>query len=118
VIPRLSVIVLAGLLVASALLLVTALHRSRNLFFEMERLQRQARVLEAEGTRLRIELGRAGQPAAVEASARALGLKPIDGKRTVFLPPTEERRACAGAQSQGPAPDRTAETCAEAAEKR
>lgn len=88
-IPRLFVVVLAALLVASALLLVTALHRSRNLFFEMERLQQQARVLEAEGTRLRIELGRAGQPAAVESSARALGLKPIDGKRTVFLPPAE-----------------------------
>ncbi|HEU0204535.1 MAG TPA: hypothetical protein VFR86_29335, partial [Burkholderiaceae bacterium] len=64
---------------------------------------------------------RAGQPAAVEASARALGLKPIDGKRTVFLPPTKERRACAGAAGplQGPTGERAGvEACAEPAEKR
>jgi cell division protein FtsL len=76
----------ALLLVLSCLGLVTSQHRGRSLFVELGRLQAQARELEAEGGRLRIELGKASQPAAVAASARNLGLRPTEAKQTVFLP--------------------------------
>jgi cell division protein FtsL len=76
----------AALLLASSLSLVTAQHRARSLFVDLERAQQQARQLEADGDRLRIELGRASQPAAVETAARELGLKPVDAGRVVFLP--------------------------------
>ena len=69
---------IALLLVASALSLVTAQHRARSLFIDLERAQQQARTLDAEGDRLRVELGRASQPAAVASAARQLGLKPVD----------------------------------------
>jgi cell division protein FtsL len=83
---RTLVALLAGLLFACSLLLVGAQHRARGLFIDLERAQQQARQLEAEGNRMRIDLGRAAQPAAVEAAARGLGLQPIDSQRTVFLP--------------------------------
>lgn len=75
-----------ALLVAASFSLVTAQHRSRSLFVDLERAQQQSRQLDAEGDRLRIELGRASQPAAIESAARELGLKPVDGGRVVFLP--------------------------------
>jgi cell division protein FtsL len=77
---------LAVLLVLACLLLVSSQHRARGLFVELGRLQLQAKDLEAEGNRLRIELGRAAQPAAVAAAARNLGLRPTESKQTVFLP--------------------------------
>lgn len=77
---------IALLLVASALSLVTAQHRARSLFVDLERAQQQARTLDAEGDRLRVELGRASQPAAVASAARQLGLKPVDAAQVVFLP--------------------------------
>jgi cell division protein FtsL len=77
---------LAVLLVLACLLLVSSQHRARGLFVELGRLQLQARDLEAEGNRLRIELGRAAQPAAVAAAARGLGLRPTESRQTVFLP--------------------------------
>lgn len=85
------------LLLASALSLVTAQHRARSLFVDLERAQQQARALEAEGNRLRVELGRASQPATIEAAARELGLRPVDGARTVFLPATPAAAAAQGA---------------------
>jgi cell division protein FtsL len=78
--------VVVALLVAASFSLVTAQHRARSLFVDLERAQQQARQLDAEGDRLRIELGRASQPAAIESAARELGLKPVDGGRVVFLP--------------------------------
>jgi len=77
---------LAVLLSVSALSLVTAQHRARSLFVDLERAQQQARTLDAEGDRLRVELGRASQPAAVASAARQLGLKPVDAAQVVFLP--------------------------------
>jgi cell division protein FtsL len=89
-----ALIALVGLLLlASSLSLVTAQHRARSLFVDLERAQQQARQLDAEGDRLRIDLGRASQPAAIETAARELGLKPVDAGRVVFLP------AAAGAGS-------------------
>jgi cell division protein FtsL len=84
---RAIVAVLAALLMASALSLVTAQHRARELFADLEAAQQLTRQNEAEGNRLRIELGRASQPAVIEAAARALGMRPIDPEHTALLPP-------------------------------
>jgi len=78
--------VLALLLVLACLSLVTSQHRARGLFVELGRLQTQTKELEADGNRLRVDLGKAAQPAAVAAAARNLGLRPTDSKQTVFLP--------------------------------
>jgi cell division protein FtsL len=83
---KLLIALVGLLLLASSLSLVTAQHRARSLFVDLERAQQQARQLEAEGDRLRIELGRAAQPAAIESAARDLGLRPVDAGRVVFLP--------------------------------
>jgi cell division protein FtsL len=80
------VLLLALLLVLACLALVTSQHRARGLFVELGRLQVQARDLEAEGNRLRIELGKAAQPSAVTGAARNLGLRPTESRQTVFLP--------------------------------
>lgn len=85
------------LLLASGLAVVTAQHRARSLFIDLERAQQRAKALEAEGNRLRVELGRASQPAEIEAAARELGLRPVDGARTVFLPATPAAAASQGA---------------------
>lgn len=81
-----AVATLALLLVLACLSLVTSQHRARGLFVELGRLQVQAKDLEAEGSRLRIELGKAAQPSAVAGAARNLGLRPAESKQTVFLP--------------------------------
>lgn len=83
---RVVILLLGVVLVASAFSLVTAQYRSRTLFVELGRAQQRAAALEAEGNRLRVEQARGAQPAAVEAAARRLGLKPIDAKESVFLP--------------------------------
>jgi cell division protein FtsL len=78
-------LVLGLLLFGSALALVTAQHRARALFIDLERAQQQAKQHEVEHDRLKIELARLSQPAYVEAEAKRVGLKPVDGNRTVFL---------------------------------
>jgi cell division protein FtsL len=91
-----SVVLLILGLVASSLLLITAQHRARGLFIEIEREQQIAQRLEAEAKRLRVELGRVSQPAMVDAAALRLGLKRVELARTVFVPqpqvPDEVRR--------------------------
>jgi len=84
---RITVAALAALLMASALSLVTSQHRARELFADLEAAQLLTRQSEAEGNRLRIELGRSSQPAAIEAAARQLGMRPIDPQHTALLPP-------------------------------
>lgn len=79
------VLLLGFALFASALALVTAQHRSRSLFIDVERAQQQSRQLDIDYERLKIELARLSQPAYVEAEARRLGMKPVDDGRTVFL---------------------------------
>jgi cell division protein FtsL len=81
-----AIAVLIPALVASSLLLITAQQRARGLFVQLEREQQTAQQLQADGNRLRIELGRVSQPANVEAAALALGLRRIDMARTAFLP--------------------------------
>jgi cell division protein FtsL len=78
-------IVIGALLFASALGLITAQHRSRALFIDVERAGNNGKQLDVEFDRLKIELSRLAQPAYVAAEARRLGLKPIDPARTVFL---------------------------------
>ncbi len=73
-------------LVACSLSLITSQHRARGLFVELERAQQMAQQLEADGNRLRVELGRVSQPANVETAARQLGLRPVDSAHTVFVP--------------------------------
>jgi len=90
---RITVAALAALLMASALSLVTSQHRARELFADLEAAQLLTRQSEAEGNRLRIELGRAGQPAAIETLARQMGLRPIDPDHTALLPPAATRGA-------------------------
>jgi cell division protein FtsL len=79
------VVLLALALFGCALALVTAQHRARTLFVDVERAQRQARQLDIDYDRLKIELSRLAQPAYVEAEARRLGMKPVDPSRTVYL---------------------------------
>lgn len=81
--------VAGALLFASALSLVSAQHRARSLFVDLERAQAEARSRDVEWNRLRIELARVAQPAYVEQAARQLGLRPVDTARTVpaVLPP-------------------------------
>ncbi|HYM48308.1 MAG TPA: cell division protein FtsL [Burkholderiaceae bacterium] len=79
------VLLLGLLLFVSALSLVTAPHRSRSLFIDLERAQLDAKRLDVEHERLRIEQSRLSQPAHVATEARKLGLKPLDAARTIFL---------------------------------
>jgi cell division protein FtsL len=81
------VALMAAGLMSSALALVTAQHRARELFADLEVAQQLTRQNEAEGNRLRIELGRASQPATIEALARQIGMRPIDPGHTALLPP-------------------------------
>jgi len=83
---RRGLIVLIGIaLFASALSLITAQHRSRSLFIDLERAQVDAKRLDVDHDRLRIDQSRLSQPAYVESEARKIGMKPIDSSRTVFL---------------------------------
>jgi len=79
-------VALTMLLFVSMIAKVTATYRGRGLFAELEFAQQTAKGLEAEGNRLRIELGRVAQPATIEASARAMGMRPATPDRTVLLP--------------------------------
>jgi cell division protein FtsL len=83
---RRGLLLMLGLaLFGSALALVTAQHRARALFIDLERAQQQAKQHDVEYDRLKIEVARLSQPAYVETEARRIGLKPVDGSRTVFL---------------------------------
>ncbi len=97
---RLAALVLSVLLVASALALVTSQYRSRQLFAELELAQQEAKALNSEGARLRSDLGRASQPATVEAVARRLGMHAIRPDRIVILPAGTGPAPPAGASGQ------------------
>ncbi len=84
-IRRGSILLVGLLLFAAALSLVTAQHRSRSQFIDLERAQLDAKRLEVEHDRLRIDQSRLSQPAYVEAAARKLGLKPLAAGRTIYL---------------------------------
>lgn len=95
---RLAITVLGALLVAAALALVSAQYHARQLFAELEVAQQETRTLTTEGAQLRTDLGRAAQPATVEAVARRLGMRGIDPNRIVILPPAPAEDGVAAAQ--------------------
>jgi len=76
---------LGAALFASMLAIVAAQYRARSLFIDLETAQIDARRLAADGSRLRVELGSSAQPATINAAARAIGLRPIEEARTVYL---------------------------------
>jgi cell division protein FtsL len=67
--------VLALLLVVCALAVIQSQHRSRTYFVELERLKKEARVLEEQWGQLQLEQSTWANPARVDTIARArLGL--------------------------------------------
>lgn len=97
---------LAALLVACSLALVISQYRSRQLFAELELAQQESKALTADGARLRADLGRAAQPATVEAVAKRLGMRAINPDRVVMLP---ARGATEGVAAPAPADSHRAE---------
>ncbi|MFN7087661.1 MAG: cell division protein FtsL [Burkholderiales bacterium] len=68
-------IVLALLLIACALAVIQAQHRSRIYFIELERLKKEARLLDEQWGQLQLEQSTWANPARVDAVARQqLGL--------------------------------------------
>ena len=68
-------IVLALMLMACALALIQSQHRSRTYFVELERLKKQAHVLEEQWGQLQLEQSTWASPARVDSLARTrLGL--------------------------------------------
>jgi cell division protein FtsL len=68
-------IVLALLLIACALAVIQAQHRSRTYFIELERLKKEARSLDEQWGQLQLEQSTWANPARVDAVARQqLGL--------------------------------------------
>jgi len=68
-------IVLALVLVACALAVIQAQHRARTYFVELERLKKEARVLDEQWGQLQLEQGTWANPARVDTLARTrLGL--------------------------------------------
>jgi cell division protein FtsL len=68
-------VVLALVLVACALAVIQAQHRARTYFVELERLKKDARVLDEQWGQLQLEQGTWANPARVDTLARTrLGL--------------------------------------------
>lgn len=68
-------VVLALVLVACALAVIQAQHRARTYFVELERLKKEARVLDEQWGKLQLEQSTWANPARVDALARTqLGL--------------------------------------------
>lgn len=68
-------VTLALLLVVCALAVVQAQHRARSYFVELERLKKEARVLDEQWGKLQLEQGTWANPARIDAVARTrLGL--------------------------------------------
>ncbi len=84
-IRRALMIIVALLLFGSALGLVTAQHRTRSLFVDLDSAQQEARQLDVDYERLTIEQARLAQPAAVERAALKLGFRAAEPGRTVYL---------------------------------
>lgn len=79
-------IVLALLLLLSALLLVTSQNRARRLSTEMERVQGQMRELDVRLSQLQIEITRLSKPSLLDARARDdLRMVSLTPERTIYL---------------------------------
>ncbi|MDO4681264.1 MAG: cell division protein FtsL [Lautropia sp.] len=79
-------IVLAILLLISALLLVTSQNRARRLSTEMERAQGQMRELDVRFSQLQIEITRLSKPSLLDNRARNdLRMVSLTPERTIYL---------------------------------
>jgi cell division protein FtsL len=88
---RLNLMLLA-VLIASALGVVTAQHRARQAFAELESEQAAARKLATEFTQLQLEQGTWATNARVEqVASKRLGMRLPDATHTIYVP-IEERR--------------------------
>ncbi len=77
---------LAGVLVVCALGLVTAQHRARTLFIDLEHAQAQARQLDVRWNRLRLDQTRLATASLIDSKARAgLAMQPVSPQRTLYL---------------------------------
>lgn len=77
---------LAALLVSSALSLVNAQYQARSLFIEIERAQTVTRQLEIEWSQLELDQSTLGKHARIEASARQdLNMVPLTPARTQYI---------------------------------
>ncbi len=75
-------VVLALMLVVCALAVIQSQHRARTYFVELERLKKEARVLDEQWGQLQLEQGTWANPARVDALARTrLGLVPPPPER-------------------------------------
>ncbi len=93
-----TALLLAALLMLSAISLVTSRYQSRQLFIELDRSNAQARTLDTDWRRLQLERAELARNARVDHAARAdLKMIPIVPDRTLYLnqPPTP---AAGGAQ--------------------
>ncbi len=84
-------IVLALVLMISAISLVTARHQSRQLFVAVERLEDRSRELDIEWRRLQLERAELARNARVDHIARSdLGMVTATPDRTLYLDGQEE----------------------------
>ena len=81
-------LLLTALLVGCGLSLVNAQYQARQLFFELERSQSQARQLDIEWAQLQLDQSTLGKHARIEEIARRdLNMIPLTSTRTQYLSP-------------------------------
>ena len=79
-------IVLAAVLVTSALSLVSAQYEARNLFIELGKLEHQAKQLDIDWAQLQLDQSTLGKNARIEQIARTdLNMAPLMPGRTQYL---------------------------------
>ncbi|MGB6008025.1 cell division protein FtsL [Castellaniella sp.] len=90
-------LVLALLLMASAISLVTVRFQTRELFVASERLKSQAHELDTEWRRLQLERAELARNARIDSLARTeLHLVPVTPDRTIYLQEPAAGRTPAG----------------------
>ncbi|WP_459616959.1 cell division protein FtsL [Bordetella sp. 2513F-2] len=95
---RLSVVI-AALLMLSAISLVTSRYQSRQLFVELGRSQAEARDLDIDWRRLQLERAELARNARVDRAAREeLKLIPIVPDRTIYINQAPIAEPSGGAQ--------------------
>ena len=78
--------VLAAVLVGSALSLVNAQYQARNLFIELGKLEHQAKQLDIDWAQLQLDQSTLGKNARIEQIARTdLNMAPLTAARTQYL---------------------------------
>ncbi|MYZ42675.1 cell division protein FtsL [Schauerella aestuarii] len=84
-------LIVATLLMLSAISLVSARYQSRQLFIEYERAQSQARELEIEWRRMQVARAEFARNTRVDQAATGeLGMMPIAPERTIYLQATAQ----------------------------